>query len=662
MHTSISSDYRKDIDALRGISVTLVVLFHAFPDTFMGGFIGVDVFFVISGYLITGIIYKELINGGFSFVNFYDRRIRRLFPALAVVLTSSLLAGWFFLFPDELKQLGQHSLYSAFFIQNFLLINELGYFDVSSHYKPLLHLWTLSVEEQYYFIWPFVLFFTIKYKAKPLIVASMISLASFIANIYYATDYRDEVFFHSLTRIWELGAGSCLALIQAISKKRSLMQSPSVSRASYWAGIILILISAFFLDSKFAYPYWYGLIPTAGTLLVIVARHEHNTPRLLIGLGKISYPLYLWHWVIISFTYIYIGRTPETSTLIALVIASIIISYLTMKYIESIRYSKHNIITPVLASTVLTISITGLVIHNKNGVADRGNLTYLDQLNLEFIRTAPKDKDCLSYAESALGEKSGFHYCKSNSLDDETIIAVIGDSHAHALFPGISEIARKNGYGTILLANSSCPPLIDFPWGKNPNALASCKENINQIYRIIRSDKRIKKVVLTTRGPVYIHGRVKGKYTKKSVEESLVTFRDPQNQTYEKFYLGLVKALAILENTPHIDESFYILENPELDFLPKEAIPRPYDKLGISTQSSEVSRAHYKLRMSRYQELTYKAGSMYSKAKVIDVAPYMCAQEKCFTFKNGNSLYADDDHFSTFGAKYIAQRIESKLF
>lgn len=662
MHDArITHNYRKDIDALRGISVSFVVLFHAFPELFSGGFIGVDVFFVISGFLITGIIYRELINDEFSFFEFYNRRIRRLFPALIFVFTSALLMGWLFLFPDELAQLGAHTISSTLFFQNFLLIDELGYFDVSSHYKPLLHLWTLSVEEQYYLVWPIIIFIFFIRSIPIIWIISFITIASFIANIAFVEEYKDAVFFNSLTRFWELGLGSCLAIYLAQKESQSFNFPRHINTLLFWLGITLIFCGMISISENSLYPYWYALAPTLGALLVIGSHQNYKKWIGLTYIGKISYPLYLWHWVVISFCYIYIGKKPDSLTLILLIFLSIVLSCFTTEYIERVRFHKSKLTPYVLASCLGTLCLSGYAISKNQGLPDRPHLSYIQTLKLEFERTSKTDKSCRSYVKKIIGETPGFRYCKQNGINKGELIAVIGDSHAHAAYHGLSIAANKKGYGSVLLANTSCPTLIGFPWGITPKNIQECHKNISQIFEVLKKDERIKSVIISTRGPVYIHGEVQGKFTKESVLNSLHTYRDEAKQNYEAFYTGLKASFSELEHIAHIESTHYILENPELDFLPKEVIPRPFDAFGISTQKSVTDRALHDLRMSRYQETTKEAAEAYKKARVIDVTPYLCDENKCFSYINGNFLYADDDHLSKFGSAYVANKISEEL-
>lgn len=205
--------YRPDIDGLRAIAVLSVVIFHAFPNLLKGGFIGVDIFFVISGFLISTIILNGLEKDSFSFVEFYSRRIKRIFPALLLVLIASFVLGWFVLLADEYKQLGKHIAGGAGFVSNFVLWKESGYFDNTSETKPLLHLWSLGIEEQFYIVWPLLLWFVWKQRLNPLTITLIVMLSSFILNISTVQSDAVAAFYSPQTRFWELLTGSILAYV-----------------------------------------------------------------------------------------------------------------------------------------------------------------------------------------------------------------------------------------------------------------------------------------------------------------------------------------------------------------------------------------------------------------------------------------------------------------
>ena len=643
--------YRPDIDALRGVAVLLVVIFHAFPEIIPGGFIGVDVFFVISGYLITSIILKSFNKGDFSIKEFYSKRIRRLFPALIVVLFTTIVLGWLVLFPDEFKQLGDHIAHSAVYVLNYVLIGEAGYFDVDTQYKPLMHLWTLAVEEQYYIFWPLFLLLSLKQKIIKLkyLVLFVITL-SFAANIYYINNYPDAVFFNTLTRVWQLALGSLLAVVlfkKEIKENRKIVV----------IGLILIISSALLMTEDSVYPGWLAIFPTIGAMLVILGNAQFSQWGGMLKLGLISYPLYLWHWVVISFLTIYIGSSPGLFLMTGAVVLSLFLAWVTYQYIEPVRYAKHKLTTKSLFVVLILVGLMGLYVKDQDGMASRVHLSYLEKFNIEFTRTPQTDKLCDQVVKSKIEEDRQFDYCRADNIESEKYITIIGDSHAHAIYPGISKVAKDNGYGSILLANSSCPTLIGFEWGRNEKEIETCKRKISQIMDVINSSDKIDKVIVATRGPVYIHDEVKGKFSNESVNKSLLQKRN-NRQTYENYKKGLEKTLSELS---HIKCVFYFLENPELDFLPKEAVIRPFDSLGLSFQNSTMSKELYLKRMSSYRSSVNQATKGLD-ITVIDPIDYMCDQDRCYSYKNNNFLYADDDHFSVFGSNYVAERMKDILF
>ena len=203
--------YRPDIDGLRAFAVTSVVIFHAFPNLIPGGFVGVDVFFVISGFLISGIIFREIESSSFSFLDFYARRIKRIFPALITVLVSAYAFGWFFLFSDDFRRLGAHIFRATLFLSNLLLMREAGYFDNAAETKPLLHLWSLAIEEQFYLAWPLIVWVFWRVKALRFPLIALLTLSSLVWNIYQSQVDLTRDFYSPLTRFWELSAGAWLA-------------------------------------------------------------------------------------------------------------------------------------------------------------------------------------------------------------------------------------------------------------------------------------------------------------------------------------------------------------------------------------------------------------------------------------------------------------------
>jgi peptidoglycan/LPS O-acetylase OafA/YrhL len=288
--------YRADIDGLRALAVLAVILFHTFPNELPGGFVGVDIFFVISGYLITQIILEDLDSGGFTAASFYSRRVRRIFPALILVLIVTFAFGWHYFLPIELASLGKNILASALFSANLMLLSEVNYFDVAAHVEPLLHLWSLGIEEQFYLVWPLLLW---SLPRKRLLLATFIILsASFTLNITMIAHHPLETFYLPFTRAWELMAGAALAQTSRENEHHHDLLAT--------VGTGAIALSFFFINTKTPFPGLAAAIPVVGTLFLI--RSEGSflnrvvlSNRATTSIGVISYPLYLWHWPLLVF-------------------------------------------------------------------------------------------------------------------------------------------------------------------------------------------------------------------------------------------------------------------------------------------------------------------------------------------------------------------------
>lgn len=300
---TVSGNYRPDIDGLRAVAVIVVVAYHAFPQLMPGGFIGVDVFFVISGYLISGIILGAVATDTFSYANFYARRIRRIFPALAVVLAAVAVAGWFLLYVDDYQRLGRHIAAGAGFASNFLLWRESSYFDVAVELKPLLHLWSLAIEEQFYLAWPLLLVFASRWTRGPLLLVLAIGTASFLVSIWQVRIDRTPAFFSPWTRFWELLAGATLACIEIdrVLKVRldRWLSIHALPDAAAVIGSTMIVAGLVLIDATRVFPGLWVLLPVGGTFLLLVAGPRAMVNRAMLSLppivwiGLISYPLYL---------------------------------------------------------------------------------------------------------------------------------------------------------------------------------------------------------------------------------------------------------------------------------------------------------------------------------------------------------------------------------
>ena len=357
--------YRPDIDGLRAVSVMLVVGFHAFPAWFGGGFVGVDIFFVISGFLITTIILSDLANGTFSFAGFYARRVRRIFPALIVVLVFCFLLGLQLLQVDEARRLNKHIAGAVGFILNYVFLGESGYFDSTANAKPLLHLWSLGIEEQFYLLWPILLLAIWRFGRVTFLATVCLALISFVWNVTEITSNPIATFYSIQTRFWELLIGGLLASV-ASSKWSSALSRGKLRHVSSLLGLSLIICAALTVTTRSSFPGWWALLPTLGAFLLIGAgssawvNRSLLSSKLLVEIGLVSFPLYLWHWPLLSFGWIYSSGAPSPWLRLSLVVAAVALAKMTYELIEKpIRGTKHKrLVTGFLC---VAMSLVGVV-------------------------------------------------------------------------------------------------------------------------------------------------------------------------------------------------------------------------------------------------------------------------------------------------------------
>ncbi|NMZ05730.1 acyltransferase [Pseudomonas proteolytica] len=376
--------YRPDIDGLRAFAIISVVLYHAFPAYMRGGFIGVDIFFVISGYLISSIIFKGLESGNFSFLDFYKRRVNRIFPALIIVLLACYAVGWFTLMAAEFKFLGKHVLGGIGFIQNLVLYKESGYFDTSSELKILLHLWSLGVEEQFYILFPLAAWVLWRRRVLVLPILICMALISFGAGLYKLSVSPSAAFYMPQYRFWEILSGSLLAYFSVFGKSVTGTAKGSLRFGNFLSvlGLVFLLASVVLIDKYKAFPGFWALMPVCGAVLMILAGPQAwlNSRLLaskpLVWIGLISYPLYLWHWPVITFIRIIGGDELNLVSGVFAVSASILLAYVTYRFLElplrkiSPRVPKASVLLAIGAALV----VLGGVTYVKNGFIDRFGL------------------------------------------------------------------------------------------------------------------------------------------------------------------------------------------------------------------------------------------------------------------------------------------------
>lgn len=476
----VHPSYRPDIDGLRALAVLLVVIHHAFPTSLRGGFIGVDLFFVISGYLISTIIFQNLQQDTFSFLDFYKRRVKRIFPALILVLIASFIYGWFTLLPADYKQLGKHMAAGAAFVSNFAFWNEAGYFDSGSKLKPLLHLWSLGVEEQYYIFWPLIVLFAWKRKFSMFKVCIALFLLSFAINIFTAKSYSIAAFYSPLSRFWELLIGSTLAYT-ALHSNHTVKSKNWSNDVKAWVGVLLLVIGVYFINPERRFPGSWALFPTVAAYLLIKAgpnawfNRTILSNRLLVWIGLISFPLYLWHWPLLVFAELHYGKTPSVGVRFAMIAVSILLAWLTYRLVERpIRFGKLVVETkkvPVaLCAVLLATAIAGGYTYLRGGFESR-----FPKFIQEILRNQPwlHEGWRLNTCILEQGHPSSEYAESCVDKDKRPLVFLWGDSHAAALYPGLKHLQDSGTYtfGIAQRTGAVCPPILNDarPWCNEVN-------------------------------------------------------------------------------------------------------------------------------------------------------------------------------------------------
>jgi peptidoglycan/LPS O-acetylase OafA/YrhL len=451
-----TSLYRADIDGLRAVSILLVVGYHAQAVFIPGGFVGVDIFFVISGFLITGIILSQIESGTFSPLWFYARRVRRIFPALIVVLSATYLLGWLLLLPDGFADLGQNIAASVAFVSNLFQLRQAGYFAPASADNPLLHLWSLGIEEQFYIVWPPVLLVIARAKRRPLYILAL-AAASFAVGLLVFAGYKEWSFYSPLPRAWELLAGGLLAERQIA--RHDFLKAGFARQHDLQAtlGLAMIASAAIGLNRDSLFPGIAALLPVTGAALLILSptslinRGLLSSPAMVL-IGLISYPLYLWHWPLLSYLGILRSGDPNFLEVWAAVILAGVLSYLTYRGIE-LPLRRRPKVVPKLAFGLAGLGVIGIVTAAASGFDFRFSPEIRDIARIEPQNNAGLRDKCFI--------ESGFEF-GGNCIEpgDKKLLFLWGDSTAAALFPGLKEVATAHDFRMAHFEVAGCPPIL----------------------------------------------------------------------------------------------------------------------------------------------------------------------------------------------------------
>jgi peptidoglycan/LPS O-acetylase OafA/YrhL len=637
--------YRPDIDGLRALAVLSVLGYHAFPTLVRGGYIGVDVFFVISGYLICGIVFAGAAAGKFSFTDFYVRRVNRIFPALALVLASCLLVGWVYLLPDEYGQLRRHANSGALFVANYTLNHEAGYWDTVSELKPLLHLWSLAVEEQFYFLFPVTAIVLVRYRTN--ILASLIALAivSFMWNLARVTTNGADAFYLPQTRFWELLLGGMLAHSRlfgisaasrraAVSPPDSRWETHAANLASF-LGFAAIFSGVALMNRNLGFPGYWALVPTTGTLLVIGAGRKAWCNRVVfahpvaVWFGLISYPLYLWHWPVLAFIRIVRSSEAEPSAVVkAFALAlSVLLAWLTYRFVEKpIRnHPRRRRMAAVLCPAILLLAaIAGI-----DGVIPARS----------FSPDIAKLVGEMSDASGPWAEMRG-----QSSIPGGARTAIfIGDSHADQYKARIARLIADEPERTrsaIFFDKGSCLPI---PHVKRvSDRVCEDEVDIKEARAALAANENIDTVVLAAswRGQLKFHDL---RFDAEGVSELM-----NHPGVVEKAFLSLEAMIESFRRQGR--RVFVVLDNPadtdDARVNPRSLIVRRLSgtfflrSLSDSTLTKRDVLASQEPTRTRLILAAHRTGAL-----VIDPMEFLCGASTCpIVIEDGRPIYFDSNH------------------
>lgn len=641
-------EYRKDIDGLRAIAVLPVILFHAGISLFSGGFLGVDIFFVISGYLISGIILNDLEKGNFTIGNFYERRIRRIIPALFTVLIFSSILAYFILLPGEMRKFSQSLFSTIFFASNIFFWLDSNYFDAGSELKPLLHTWSLSVEEQFYIFFPLlmILIWKLPSRSQEMIIFLLLLLSLTITSIPEFANSSTK-FYWLPFRAWELLIGVTAMYIS----KKSLIQNSFINNLASMIGFFAILFPMIFYDSETPTPSLSTLIPCLGCFLLLVCGNETTfigkilSTNLLVFIGLLSYSAYLWHQPLFVF-----GRILNISELSLyqyafLIFLTFVLAFLSYKFIETpIRNRKKLSFKPILISSsalAIILATFGLRGHFTEGYMERFSE---DELANYLIFENEID--------ACIGNKQKEMWC----LVEDSKFLILGDSHADALSRGFAE---DDAVSKIILYG--CPPIINIV-KKNDNFGADCNDDIDYAFEYLASNDQIEYVILHSRWPLFVEQkRFNNREGGVEYGDSIViSFDNKLNQNFmDSFKSSLFETVEKISSLGK--KIIIVYPVPEVGWH----VPTVVTRNKLLNRSTDNLSTSYDVFLDRASK-SYEILDSIKKDDVIRIYPekIFCnsfMENRCVAYMDGNLFYGDDDHLSVLGARILSEQIKNEI-
>lgn len=654
--------YRREIDGLRAVAVLPVIFYHAGFKIFEGGFIGVDVFFVISGYLITSIILSDMNKDKFSIVTFYERRARRILPALFFVLLTCLPFAWFWLIPNNLRDFCQSLTAVSAFSSNILFWRECGYFDTVSELKPLLHTWSLAVEEQYYIIFPLFLMSLWKLR-KRWIFGALITLGAISLSLaqWGAYNKPSATFYLLPARVWELAIGALIAFYFLYKREHVefIKTRKKTSEVLGFIGLLLICYSIFAFNKSTPFPSVYALIPTLGTgLIIIFSTSETIVGRFLgikpiVGIGLISYSTYLWHQPLFVFARNRSLTEPGTLLLLVLSVVSILLAYISWRFIESPFRNKK----VVSRKGVFTFAVIGTLVFASIGLSGHFNKGYEGRVDKSVVKLADPEWGrvvrCLEEPIKDSGE-----ICTVGDQSVTSSIALLGDSHSTRITKRLSELIGNKSIK--VYAQSWGVPLLDIGTDDIIGKKRNNRKYFENAYKSIIDNNNINTVILFAEWSNYTKGYRHGdkkvsfyndSFTKvESLEENINVFRRSLKKSL-KVLTDKNKKVIIVESVPEYYVSLPDYVAKVKYFTGKTILPKKYlvDRDKYEDRNKEV--------MKIFEE--YKG---YDNINLVDVLNIMCPVNECHYVSDLNELYyTDANHLSYVGSLEISEKIFEKM-
>jgi len=656
--------YRGDIDGLRAIAVLAVVLFHAGVPGFSGGFVGVDVFFVISGFLISSILIQDVERGRFSLLTFYNRRIRRIFPALFLVLLVTTVAAVLLLSPNALASYGKSLAGTGLFASNVVFFLDTGYFASNAAQQPLLHTWSLAVEEQYYILWPLALWllFRPSWRRHALLICAGLVAIGFGVCVWLTMVNREAAFYLPFARMWELLLGALLAIRPGGPLPRK------VSEALGWGGLALIAFSVGFFNEAVAFPGYAAAAPCFGTAMLLAANvnGETSTARLLSippmrWIGLVSYSFYLWHWPVLAFANYLLMEAPPWPLGLALMIPALGMAWVSWRYVE--RPFRTHAADPRATRRSLFIGLlccgaaisVGAALWDSKGLPGRVPKDVRDEVLAQgewqaMARRCPPVQSTGGWTVEPA--------CRFGPAGPPRIL-VWGDSHAAAFAPAVKSAAARLGLPGGVISRASCPPLVGVGLANRPNIgdALGCGALADDTLGLLRDNPDIDTVLLVGRWSLYEQGAGIG----PDGSQRIFMIGHGEDSRAEVLAAGLARTIAAIRAVRGDAVKIIVVgQPPEPGFEAGECIA--FRRMAhLPTSRCESTPRHLGDSRRAGSELVLSQLPTRLKVVYLPLTDRLCDADSCFTWRDGRLLYRDDDHLSPAGAGLFADDLEALL-